>query len=174
MHAVEEEDAFAEGVEQFVQSGPVGASSGAGAFETFEDALFVAVGLEASDEPRAAVGQRFVIEVGGVLRGDEDAEAEGAGLFEEEEKRAFGRRVGDGREVAEDFVHVEQRAQRRCAGLAAHPGDDFFEQGGDEKHALGIGEVGDAEDGEAGFAFGRVEEAGDVERFAFAPGGESG
>ena len=109
--AIEQEDAFAEGVKQFVELGAVGPAAGTGAFESFEDALFVAVGLEASDEPRSTIGQRFVIEVGGVLSGDEDAEAEGTGLFEEEEERAFGRRVGDGREVAEDFVHVEERTK---------------------------------------------------------------
>ena len=173
MHAVEQEDAFAERVEHFSKGGAVGTASGAGAFQPLENTHFVTVGLQAPDEPRAAVGQGLVVEVGRILRGHQEPQPEGACLLEEQEQRAFGRRVRYRRKVAEDLVHVEQRAERGRAGLAPHPRDDFLEQGRDEKHPLGIREVGDAQDREARFALRRVEEFCDVERFALAPCGES-
>ena len=95
-------------------------------------------------------------------------------MFEEEKQRAFRWRVGDGREVSENFVDVENGAKGRRAGLAAHPSDDFLEQSSEEKHAFGIGKMRDAEHGETRFAFGRMQKAGDVERFAFAPRGKAG
>ena len=173
MHAVEEEDALAQFVEHIKQRCTVGPATRAGVFQSFQHALFVAVCLQASDEPRAAVGQRFVIEIRRVLRGDENAETEGARLFEQEEKRTFGRRVGDGRQVAENFVEIEQCAQRGRAGLAPHPRDHFLEQGGDKKHAFRVGQMRDAQHGESRLSFRRVQEFGDVERFTLTPGGEA-
>ena len=61
MYAVEQEDAFAQRVEPVHERGAISPASGAGAFQSLEHALFVAVGLQATDEPRAAVGQRLVI-----------------------------------------------------------------------------------------------------------------
>ena len=45
MHAVEEEDAFAQRIEQCVELGAVGSATRAGTFQAFKHALFVAVGL---------------------------------------------------------------------------------------------------------------------------------
>ena len=174
MHAVEEKDAFAQFVEHIKQCGTIGPATRAGVFQSFQHALFVAVGLQASDEPRAAVGQRFVIEIRRVLRGDEKSETEGACLFEQEKQRAFRRRVGDGRQVAENFVEIEEGAQRGRARLTTHPRDHFLEQGGDKEHAFRVGQMGNAQHGEARLSFRRVQKLGDVERFALAPSGEAG
>ena len=45
MHAVEEEDAFAQRIEQCVELGTVGSATRTGTFQAFKHALFVAVGL---------------------------------------------------------------------------------------------------------------------------------
>ena len=59
-------------------------------------------------------------------------------------------------------------------GWRAHPGQHLAEQDRDEEHPLGVGEVGDGEDRQPRLALGRVEQAADVERLAFHPGGEAG
>ena len=58
----------------------------------------------------------------------------------------LGGRVGDRRQVADDLVEIEQRAQAAGAALGAHPGFHRGEQQGDEEHALGVAQVGDVED----------------------------
>jgi predicted nucleic acid-binding protein len=51
----------------------------------------------------------------------------------------IGRWVRVGREVAEDFVHVQHCAQAARTGLGPHPGQQFVEQDRDEEHALRVG-----------------------------------
>jgi hypothetical protein len=122
------------------------------ALEAVDEAHFVALGLQAADEPGAAVGEAFVVEVDGVLRGQDDADAEGAGLLEEREQRELRGGIRGGREVAEDLVHIDEGAEAGGAGLGAHPTDDLIEEQGDEEHAFGVGEMGDGENGDAGLA----------------------
>ena len=174
MGVAHHEDALFEVRHEAVEGGAVEAFAGDGGGEAFDDAHFVALGLEAADEPGSGVGQAAVVEVDGVLGRKDDAEAVGARLLEEGQHGGLGRRVGVGWEVAEDFVHVEDGAQGGGSGLAAGPGEDFVEQDGHEEHALGVLQVGDGEDGDAGAAVGGAEEAGDVQGFAFGPRGEGG
>ena len=65
--------------------------------------------------------ESLVVEVDGVLRRQHDADAERARLLEQRQQRRLRRRIRDRREVAEDLVHVEDRAQAGRARLAAHP-----------------------------------------------------
>ena len=134
---VQEEAAFVDVVEPGFEGGAVEAL-GAGAGEAVGDAGAVLCGLHAADEPGAGVGERFVVEIDRVLGGEDEAEAVGARLFEEGEQRFFAGRVGAGRQVAVEFVHVEDGAQGAAAALAAHPGDEVAEQQGDEGHAFGV------------------------------------
>jgi hypothetical protein len=51
------------------------------------------------------------------------------------------------REVAEDLVHVEHRAQARGAGLRRIQATTSLSSSGHEEHALGVVQVRDREDG---------------------------
>ena len=86
-------------------------------FEAVEHARLVALGLQPAEEPGAGVGEPLVVEVDRVLRRQHDAEAERAPLLEQRQQRRLRRRIRDRREVAEDLVHVDDRAQARRAGL---------------------------------------------------------
>ena len=94
--------------------------------------------------------------------------------FKQRQQRQLRRRIRHRREVAEDFVHVEQRAQAGGAGLRAHPAEHLIEQQRDEEHALRVAEVRDGKDGHARLARWRVVDALDVERLAFQPRAEAG
>ena len=72
----------------------------------------VLLGLQLAHQPHAHVGEALVVEVDGVLRREHDADALRARLLQQREQRPLGRRVGRmRREVAEDLVHVDERAQ---------------------------------------------------------------
>ena len=75
----------------------------------------VTIGLQAADKPGARIGKSFVVQVHRVLGGQNDAEPEGAGLFEQGEERCFGWRVFDRREIPENFVHVQDGPQAGCS-----------------------------------------------------------
>ena len=64
-----------------------------GAAEAVHDAGSVGVGLQAADAPHARVAEGAIVEVHGVLRGEDHADAEGARLLHEGDERALGRRV---------------------------------------------------------------------------------
>ena len=134
----------------------------------------VALRLQAADEPGAGVRQALVVEVDRVLGREHDAEAEGARLLHERQHRQLRGRHRRRREVAEDLVHVEERAQRRGAGLAAHPGDQLVGDQRHDEHALRVGEVRDRDDGDARLALGREQQSLDVERLALEPHAEAG
>ena len=102
--------------------------------------------------------EALVVEIDRVLRRQHHADAERARLLEQRQQRRLRRRVRDRRKVAEDLVHVEDRAQARRAGLPAHPGHDLVEQQRHEEHALGVAEVRDREDRDARLPFRRVEQ----------------
>ena len=83
-----------------------------GALEALHYAGLVALGLEAPDEPCPRVGQALVVEVDGILRCEHEAYAVSARLLQQGQEQFLRRRVRDRRHVAEDLVHVENRAQR--------------------------------------------------------------
>ena len=80
MDVVHQEDAVAEAGERLLHPRPIeGRARGrGGALETLEHALFVALGLEASEEPGTRVREALVVEVDRVLRREHDAETERA------------------------------------------------------------------------------------------------
>jgi hypothetical protein len=86
-------------------------------------------------------------------------------------KGSFGRRIGDRREVAENLIHIENSPQARGAGLAADPPQRLVQKQGHKEHALGIVQMGDGKNGDAGFARGAVEHTPDIQRLPFHPGG---
>ena len=140
----------------------------------FEHARLVVLRLEPPDEPGARVGHRLVVEVDGVLRREHEPEPEGAALLEDREDRLLRGRLPVGRHVAEDLVHVRERAQVGRSLLSSHPRHELRE---DERHdelPLLLGEVREVHDGAAGLALRREQHRLGVERLALAPGGEGG
>ena len=144
------------------------------AFQAIHHARFVALRLQTADEPGARVAQTLVIQVHGVLCCQDNADAKRARLLEQGQQRQLGRRVGDGREITKNLIHVHQGAQAGRARLRAHPTEHLVEQQGDEKHTLCVAQVGNGEDRDAGFAFGRVNNLADVQGHPFHPAGEAG
>ena len=78
-------------------------------------------------EPGPGVGETLVVQIDRVLRGQHHPQAVRPRLLEQGEHGGLGRRVGGGREEAEDLVHIQQRPQRAGAGLRAHPRDHLVE-----------------------------------------------
>ena len=151
------------------------ASFAAGLDEALGESIAVALGLQRADPPASAVREAAVVEVDGVLRREDDADAERARLLEEREERLFRRRLGRGRKEAEDLVDVDERAERRTAGERAHPGLHAREQRRDDEEALGVAEVRDRNDREARLAvFRGSEHPPDVEILALPERGRGG
>ena len=122
VHITHQEHALRERGHELVERAAVHAACARErALETFDDACLVALGLQAADEPGAAVGEAFVVEVDGVLRREYAAQSECACLLEQRQHRYLRGRVRGRREVAEDLIHVEDRAQAGGARLVAHP-----------------------------------------------------
>ena len=167
MHIVKDEDALAEGGNEAVQLRDGCGTGGAG--QTVEQALFIPFGLEFPDEPGARVGKSLVIHVHRVLRGKEQTQAEGAGLFEHTQQRPFGGRGRSGREVAVYLIHIENGTEGTGACLRTHPGLDGSEEQGEEEHALPIVQVGEIENAVTGPSVLGEEQRGHIERLAFAP-----
>ena len=87
-------------------------------FESTHD--FVALGLQAAEEPGARVREAFVVQVDWVLCDQHHAHAEGTSLFHHRQQRTLGRRLGRGWEEAEDLVE-----RLRLAGIPdARPAND--------------------------------------------------
>jgi hypothetical protein len=124
--------------------------------------------------PAFDIRQCLVVEVDRVLRRQDDPQAVGAGLLQQGQQRQLRRGVRGRRQVAEHLVHVEERAQARGAGLAAHPAHQLVQQERDEEHPLGIAEVGDGKHRQARLAPLAEEQPLHVERLAFGPGLERG
>ena len=99
MHVVHEEDAIAEAREKFfhVATAELRVLRAGGAFESVEHAGFVALGLQAAEPPGADVRERLVVEVHRILRGQQDAESEGAGLLEQDHHGLLARWIRGGR-----------------------------------------------------------------------------
>ncbi len=158
---------------QMIQRGPVEPFPRRRTRQAFHHAHLVALGLQPANEPGAGVGQPAVIQIHRVLRGQHNAQPESAGLLQQRQHRRLGRRIGRGRKIPEDLVHVEQRAQGRRACLATGPRQHLVEQHRHEKHPLRLRQVGDRKDRHPRLAFGRVEQALDVQRLALRPGRKS-
>ncbi len=171
---VHQEHAASEPGQDLLGPGPIEARAGGcgGPLQALHHPRLVALGLQSPQEPGARVREALVVEVHGVLRRQHHAESVGAGLLEQCQHRQLRGRIRRGREVAEDLVHVEERAQAAGAGLLAHPGDHLVQQHRHEEHALLVGEVCDGEDRDPRLPLRCVEQAAHVERLALAPGGE--
>ena len=176
MHVVHDEDPARESGERLLHRLPVErtARRRGRSLEPVEDARLVALGLQSAEEPRAGVRESLVVEVDRILRRQHDADAERARLLEQRQQRRLRRRIGHRREVAEDFVHVDDGPQARRAGLAPHPSERLVEQQRDEEHALGVAEMRNRADRDARLAVGGVEQPVDVEGFALHPHVEPG
>ncbi len=119
-----------------------GAVLGGDAFQAIEQPGLVALGLQLADEPGAGVGQRLVIQIDGVLRRQQNADAERSRLLEQRQERLLARRIaGMRRQVAEHFVEVQQGAQVGGARLPAGPGQHLLQQERDEEHPLVVVEM---------------------------------
>ena len=144
------------------------------AFEAVEQSSFVALGLQAADPPGADVRQRFVVEIHGVLCGEQHAQTKGARLLQEDHHRLLRGRHGGGRQVAVDLVHVKEGAERGGALLRTHPAEQLVQQERHEEHAFAIAQMRDVEDGHARLAGLGVIHALYVQRLAFQPRCETG
>ena len=93
--------------------------------EPIDDAGDVALRLQATEEPSAAIGKRFVVDVDGVLRREDQAETIRARLLEQREQRALRWRLGDRRLEARTghaASPLEDQVQAAVLGNAG-PGD---------------------------------------------------
>ena len=169
MHVVHEKDTIAEAGEKLFHPLFIELLSRACrcAFQSFQHAGLVSFGLQTSDEPSAGIRQAFVVQIDGVLRRQYDTQTERAGLLQQREQGLLRRRIGDRREVAEDFVHVENGAEAGGSGLRPYPAKRLTQKQSDKKHALRIVEMRDRENGEPRFPSRRMEHLADIERFAF-------
>src|SRR5262249_1203805 len=123
------------------------AALGFHALQPLDKAGLVAIGLKFADEPGAGVGERLVVKIDGGLRGQQNPNAESAGLLEQRHERALCGRIGRvGRQVAKNLVEVKDGPQVVGSSLFTRPVENLFEEEGDEKHALSVVEVGDIED----------------------------
>ena len=172
MHVVHQEHALLERRQRLVQCAAVEAARDS--LQAVEHAALVALGLQLAEKPGAGVRQRLVVQVDRVLRRQHDADAEGARLLEQRQERQLGRRVGDRRQVAEHFVHVQERAQRTGAGLAPRPFKQRVQHQRHHQHALGVTQVGNRHDGDPGLSGRVVQHRADVQRHAVEPHVEAG
>ncbi|HTQ06319.1 MAG TPA: hypothetical protein VMI54_20805 [Polyangiaceae bacterium] len=141
--------------------------------EAFEDARAVGVGLEAADEPGAGIAEGAVVEVHRVLGGEDEADAECAGLFHEGDERALGGWVrGMRRKEAVEFVEDDERAEVFAAGKSADVGEELFEDDAEDERAFVVVEVRDADDDGRRATVARGEPGLEVEVRAFAPARE--
>src|SRR5262245_60137868 len=141
MDVVQQEDAVAEAGEQLIHATAIELFAAGGAFESLQNARLVALGLQATNKPRAGVVQPLVVEVDRILRRQNDAEPESPRLLQESEQWLLRRRIGDRREVAEDLIHIKDGAQAGRTRLRSHPTDGLVQQQGDEEHALAVAEM---------------------------------
>ena len=169
MHAVQQEDALAESCNGLFHRIPVERLPTACAFEAFHHAHLVTFGLQATDEPGTGVRQSAVVEVDRILRGEDDAKSKGARLFEQREQQYLGRRIRDRRHVAEQFIDVENGAQRSGTRLRTHPRQNVGEQQRHEEHAFRVTEVCDRNDRTFRFTTRIVQQICRVERFTLEP-----
>ena len=112
VHVVHQKRALAESRQGLVEVARIEALGRRRGQQTVPDAIAILLGLQPADEPRASVGQRLVVEIHGVLRRKHDAKTEGPRLLQQGEQQDLRRRRGHRRQEAEDFIHIENGAQR--------------------------------------------------------------
>ena len=83
---------------------------------------------------------------------------------------AFEGGIGHRGEVAENLVHVQQRAQARGAGLRAHPADHLQQQQRHEEHALSVPEMRYRENRYPRLTLSVVKHSLQVDRLPLGPG----
>ncbi len=111
-----------------------------------KQALFVSVSLHPADEPGPCIRQRFVIEIHGVLRGENQAQSKSPSLLEQGEYGLLGGRIPwMGRQIPKHLIHVHQRPQAGRAALSAHPAHDLLQQQRNKELLLRIRQVSDIE-----------------------------
>jgi hypothetical protein len=119
--------------------------------EPLDDAGAVGIRLQAAEAPEAGVAEGAVVQIHGVLCGDDDAHAEGAGLFHESNEGALGGRVGGmGRKEAVDFVEDAESSEALATGKGSRPGEHLFEENTEDEGTLLVVQMGDADDDGAG------------------------
>ncbi len=173
MHVVEQERAAAYAADDVAQLGGAGAAGG-GRGESLEQPRLVALGLQSPHEPGASVGERLVVEVHGVLRGQREPHPVRPRLLQEGHERLLGGRLGHGRQETEQLVDVDEGPQAARAALRARPGHHLGEQQAEEEAALRVAEVSDGDHRHARSAVRTVQQALHVERLTPGPGVEGG
>ncbi len=97
------------------------ASGMGGGAEALDDAGAVGIGLEAANAPQARVAEGAVVEVHGVLGGNDDADAERPGLLHQGDQRPLRGRIGG---VAGGSRTLRRRRPGRasacCRGASGH------------------------------------------------------
>ncbi len=167
VHVVHQEDSLAQAGEQLVVLGAIDPRRRA--LQPVEKALLILVGLQAPEEPRAGVGEPFVVEIDGVLSRQQQAHPERSRLLEHAQHRRFRGGHGDRRQETLDLVEVDDGAQRGRPGLRPHPAVDGVEEQRHEEHALALGKMGDVKDRVTRAAVGGKQHAAHVKRLAFGP-----
>ncbi|MFN9897195.1 MAG: hypothetical protein ACK55Z_00065, partial [bacterium] len=95
VHVAHQEHPRRERREQLIERTAIHAGrAGECAVESFDHPHLVPLGLQATDEPRAAIAKSLVIEIDRVLRCQHAAETEGATLLEQCQHRRLRRRIG--------------------------------------------------------------------------------
>ena len=144
----------------------------AGHVEPFERAPAVVLGVEAAEQLEPDVAERLVVEVDGVLGGEQHAGAERPALLEQGEQRRLGRRHRRGRQDPLHLVEVEQDAQALRARLGAHPREQGGEQQREERRAARARRGGRGRGSCARGASAEPDQGLDRERRAPRPGSE--
>src|SRR6185436_12592560 len=98
-----------------------------------------------------------------------DSHAIGARLLQQREDRCLRWRVGDWRQVACDFVHVDECAKRARARLMSGPLQHRVQNQGDDEHALWFVQMRDRDNRNARTSVWREEERSGLKRFTITP-----
>ena len=172
MRALEQELALLEPADRRVERADVDAAGGGA--KALQDALLVALGLQAADEPAARVRHCLVVEIDRILRRDDHPDPERTGLLHQGEDRLLRGRHRRRRRKAHHLVEIDEPAQLARAGLGVHPGDQAREDERDHELALLLREVREVDHGCARPPVLGTEQHGRVERRPATPGGERG
>ena len=148
------------------------ADGSAGAGDAGDHPILIALGLKTTDEPGADIGESLIVEIDRVLGGEHHSQPVGAGLLEQQQHRLFRGRLGGGRKIAENLVHIEQGLERATALLTAQPTDGAIQQHGDEEHSLALTKMRQGKNGGTRLAFLAIKQALDIEGRSLGPGGE--
>jgi len=167
VHTVQQENALTESRDGCIEISTVKRTRRG--CQAVQKALLILIGLELADDPGSGVRECLVIEVNRVLGREHKTNAKRAGLFQQAQDDRFTGWVCNWRQVADNFVKINQSTQAAGAGLRPHPGFDRGIEQGDEEHAFLVRKMGKIKDGVARFTVGRVEKSANVERLPLQP-----